>query len=234
MLDTLKQEVYEANLALVKAGLVLYTWGNVSAFDEKSGLVVIKPSGVDYQTMKPSDMVVVDLEGKRIEGSLMPSSDTPTHIELYKAFKGVRAVIHTHSKWATSFAQAKHDIPCLGTTHADNFYGDIPCTCAMDDEAISQNYERETGKVIAETFERRNIDPLQVSAVVVANHGPFSWGTDCSKAVENAAVMEYTAQMAFITCMLDKKAHMPQNLIDKHFLRKHGEQAYYGQMGKAK
>jgi len=229
MLEQLKEEVYQANLALVKAGLVLYTWGNVSGLDEASNLVVIKPSGVDYDTMTAEDMVVVDLDGSVVEGKLNPSSDTPTHVALYKAFKGIKAVVHTHSKWATSFAQANCDIPCLGTTHADNFYGDIPCTRKMTDEEISGAYEKETGKVIIDCFNSRKIDPLSVSAVVVANHGPFSWGKTPSKAVENSAVMEYAAEMAYIAQGLNEKTTMQQSLIDKHFLRKHGKNAYYGQ-----
>jgi len=229
MLSDLKKQVYDSNIALVEAGLVLYTWGNVSGFDESSGLVVIKPSGVDYQTMRPSDMVVVDSNGKIVEGNLSPSSDTPTHIELYKAFKGIKSVVHTHSKWATSFAQARCDIPCLGTTHADNFYGDIPCTRPMNQTEIEGEYEKETGSVIIETFRERGINPLMIGAVVVSNHGPFSWGLSCEKAVENAAVMEYAAEMAFVSKHLNERTDMSQNLIDKHFLRKHGKHAYYGQ-----
>lgn len=229
MLEKLKKEVYDANLDLVSNGLVLLTWGNVSGYDEETGYVVIKPSGVDYKTMKPEDMVVVDLDGNKIEGELSPSSDTPTHIELYKAFKGIRAVVHTHSKWATGFAQARTDIPCLGTTHADNFYGDIPCTRKMTPEEIKGEYERDTGTVIIETFRDRNIDPLQVGAVIVANHGPFSWGTSCQKAVENSMVMEYSAEMAFIAQKTNPSTDIQQELVDKHFLRKHGKNAYYGQ-----
>ena len=229
MLRKLKEEVLRANLDLVTYGLVLLTWGNVSAYDEETGYVVIKPSGVSYDTMTADDMVVVDLDGNRIEGTLNPSSDTPTHVELYKAFKGVKAVVHTHSKWATSWAQANMDIPALGTTHADNFYGSIPCTRRMTDEEIGGAYERETGSVIIQTFEERRIDPLQVSAVIVANHGPFSWGTSCTKAVENTVVMEYTAEMAYISTKLNPKTDIQQTLLDKHFLRKHGKNAYYGQ-----
>jgi L-ribulose-5-phosphate 4-epimerase len=229
MLEKLKEDVLKANLDLVTYGLVLLTWGNVSAYDQETGYVVIKPSGVSYDMMKADDMVVVDLKGNRIEGTLNPSSDTPTHIELYKAFKGVKAVVHTHSKWATSWAQANRDIPALGTTHADNFYGDIPCTRRMTDEEIKGAYEKETGSVIIQTFNERKIDPLQVSAVIVANHGPFSWGTSCAKAVENAVVMEYTAEMAYIATKLNPEADLQQTLLDKHFLRKHGKNAYYGQ-----
>jgi L-ribulose-5-phosphate 4-epimerase len=229
MLEKLKEEVLNANLDLVKYGLVLLTWGNVSAYDEETGYVVIKPSGVSYDTMKADDMVVVDLDGKRIEGTLNPSSDTPTHVELYKAFKGVKAVVHTHSKWATSWAQANKDIPALGTTHADNFYGDIPCTRRMTDEEIKGAYEKLTGSVIIETFRELDVDPLQVGAVIVANHGPFSWGASCAKAVENAVVMEYVAEMAYIAKTLNPEADLQQTLLDKHFLRKHGKKAYYGQ-----
>lgn len=229
MLEKFKQEVLKANIDLVKYGLVLLTWGNVSAYDEETGYVVIKPSGVSYDTMTADDMVVVDLDGNRIEGSLNPSSDTPTHVELYKAFKGVKAVVHTHSKWATSWAQANMDIPALGTTHADNFYGSIPCTRRMKDAEIRDAYEKNTGSVIIDTFRNRGIDPLMVGAVIVANHGPFSWGTSCVKAVENAVVMEYVAEMAAISTGLNPKADMQQELLDKHFLRKHGKNAYYGQ-----
>lgn len=229
MLEALKQEVLKANLDLVKHGLVLLTWGNVSAYDEESGLVVIKPSGVSYDTMKAEDMVVVDLDGKRVEGTLNPSSDTPTHVELYKAFPGVKSVVHTHSRWATSWAQACLDIPALGTTHADNFYGDIPCTSRLSDDQIQGEYEKETGMVIIQEFAKRKLPPLDVCAVIVANHGPFSWGTSCAKAVENAVVMEYAAEMSFVTLQLHPEADMQQTLLDKHYLRKHGKGAYYGQ-----
>jgi len=228
-LTKLKQDVYQANMDLAASGLVLLTWGNVSAFEPETGYVVIKPSGISYDTMKSEDMVVVDLHGSKIEGELNPSSDMPTHLEIYKAFEGVGAVVHTHSKWATSFAQARQDIPCLGTTHADNFYGDIPCTRPMSDDEIKTEYERNTGTVIIETFEKRKIEPLDVSAVIVANHGPFSWGASLSKAIENALVMEYAAEMAFNALHISAKTDMPQTLIDKHFLRKHGKNAYYGQ-----
>ncbi len=229
MLESLKEQVLQANLELVQYGLVLLTWGNASAYDEKAGLVVIKPSGVSYAGMRAEDMVVIDLDGKRVEGKLNPSSDTLTHVELYKAFPGVKSIIHTHSRWATSWAQARRDIPALGTTHADNFYGDIPCTRPMTDSEIHGEYEKETGLVIVETFKKRNIDPLQMGAVVVANHGPFSWGTSCGKAVENAVVMEYTAEMAYATLQMNPEASIQQALLDKHFLRKHGKNAYYGQ-----
>jgi L-ribulose-5-phosphate 4-epimerase len=182
--------------------------------------------------MTDEDMVVVDLSGNVVEGRYNPSSDTPTHIELYKAFKGIRSVVHTHSKWATSWAQARRGIPALGTTHADNFFGEIPCTRDMTDEEIRGEYEKNTGLVIIETFKERGIDPLMVGAVLVANHGPFSWGTSGGKAVENAAVMEYVAEMAYVTRQLDADAAIPQTLLEKHFLRKHGKNAYYGQPGR--
>lgn len=229
MLEEMKREVLKANLDLVKLGLVLFTWGNASMFDEDSGFVVIKPSGVPYETMTADDMVVVDIDGKVVEGRLNPSSDTPTHIELYKAFKGIRSVVHTHSKWATAWAQACRSIPALGTTHADNFYGDIPCTRNMTEEEIKNDYEKNTGLVIAQTFKEKRIDPLGIGAVIVANHGPFSWGASSGKAVENAAVMEYAAEMAYISTRINPKAELPKALLDKHFLRKHGKNAYYGQ-----
>lgn len=229
MLEDIKKEVLKANLDLVKHGLVLFTWGNVSMFDEEKGLVVIKPSGVAYEAMTANDMVVVDLNGNIVEGNLNPSSDTPTHIELYKAFKGIKSVVHTHSKWAASWAQACRSIPALGTTHADNFYGDIPCTRSLTEEEIKYDYEKNTGLVIAETFKEKGINPLDVGAVVVANHGPFSWGSSSGKAVENAAVMEYAAEMAYISLQINPEAFIPRALLDKHFLRKHGKNAYYGQ-----
>ncbi len=229
MLERLKQEVYEANMDLVKTGLVLLTWGNVSGFDKETGYVVIKPSGVSYDTMKPEDMVVIDLDGNKIEGELNPSSDTSTHVEIYKVFSGVKAVVHTHSKWATAFAQANADIPCLGTTHADHFYGDIPCTRRMTEAEIKGEYEKETGIVIIEEFRKREIDPLQVCAVVVANHGPFSWGRSLKYAVENSVVMEYAAEMDYIAKSINPTVDMQEVLVDKHYLRKHGTNAYYGQ-----
>lgn len=229
VLKKLKNEVYEANLSLVKHGLVLFTWGNVSAYDKQSGFVVIKPSGVDYKKMRSSDMVVVDLNGNIVEGKMKPSSDTPTHIEIYRAFSGVGAIVHTHSKWATALSQSRTDIPCLGTTHADNFYGDIPCTRLMTPSEIKDNYEKNTGLVIIDTFKSKNIDPLQMGAVIVANHGPFSWGNTCKKAVENSIVMEYVAEMAFIAISRNPETKIQQELVDKHYLRKHGDNAYYGQ-----
>ncbi len=229
MLESLKQEVFEANLALVKHKLVIFTWGNVSAVDRENKLVVIKPSGVSYDEMKADDMVVVDLEGNVIEGKYKPSSDTPTHVELYKAFEGIGAVVHTHSEWATSWAQAGISLPAMGTTHADYFYGEIPCTRPMTKQEIESAYEKETGSVIIETFAKRNIDPVDVPSVLVHTHGPFSWGTNADNAVHNAVVLEEVAKMTFRSKMLGRNEPMDQNLLDKHYLRKHGKNAYYGQ-----
>ncbi|WP_411681195.1 L-ribulose-5-phosphate 4-epimerase [Clostridium thailandense] len=228
MLEDLKKKVLEANLELVEKDLVIYTWGNVSAIDKETGFVVIKPSGVDYDKLKAEDMVVVDLEGNIVEGNLKPSSDTPTHLVIYKAFKEVGGVVHTHSEWATSFAQAGLSIPAFGTTHADYFYGDIPCTRPMTEAEIKGEYEKETGNVIIETF--KDIDPLFVSGVLVNEHGPFSWGKDAADAVYHAVVMEQVAKMAFNTINLKGSMEsMDKILLDKHFLRKHGKNAYYGQ-----
>ena len=228
MLEELKEKVCQANLDLVKHGLVIFTWGNVSAIDRESGLVVIKPSGVSYDNMKPSDMVVVNLDGNVVEGDLRPSSDTPTHLELYKAFPHIGGVVHTHSRWATTFAQAGQAIPAMGTTQADCFYGDIPCTRPMTEAEINGDYEKETGKVIIESF--RGKDPNDIPGVLVFSHGPFVWGADPLNAVHNAVVMEEVAFMDWHALMLDP-AHrdMQQALIDRHFLRKHGANAYYGQ-----
>ena len=227
-LDKLKKEVFEANIELVKKGLVIYTWGNVSAIDRKSGLVVIKPSGVDYDVMTALDMVVVDLDGNIIEGDLKPSSDTPTHLELYKNFLNIGAVVHTHSLWATVWAQSKKDIPCFGTTHADYFYGAIPCTRDMHILEIQEDYEINTGKVIVERFVC--IDPNWMPAVLVAGHGPFTWGRDAMGAVHNSVVLEQVSKMAFQTLKNNPNIKpISQELLDKHFLRKHGENAYYGQ-----
>ena len=228
MLEELKERVCRANLSLVKHGLVLFTWGNVSALDPSGQLAVIKPSGVSYDGMKPEDMVVVDLDGRVVEGALTPSSDTPTHLELYKAF-GMEGIVHTHSKWATIWSQAGRAVPALGTTHADHFYGNIPVTRPMTDDEITSAYEKETGTVIIETFRERNIDPHAVSAVLVQNHGPFAWGESPEKAVENAAVLEYISEMAYYSLDINDKARMGQSLLDKHYLRKHGKDAYYGQ-----
>ena len=228
MLEQLKQTVCEANLLLPKYDLVTFTWGNVSGIDRESGLVVIKPSGVSYEGMRPEDMVVVDLDGKVVEGKWKPSSDTATHVELYKAFPACGGVVHTHSRWATTFAQAGMAIPALGTTHGDYFYGDIPCTRPMTDEEIGGAYEQETGKVIIETFAGRS--SADVPGVLVYSHGPFAWGTDAMNAVHNAVVMEEVAFMDWHAMMLNPQlGPMQQALLDKHYLRKHGANAYYGQ-----
>ena len=230
MLENLKELVCKANLELPKYGLVTFTWGNVSAIDRETGLVVIKPSGVEYDTMKPEDMVVVDLDGKVVEGKYKPSSDTPTHVALYKAFPSIGGIVHTHSRWATTFAQSKMGIPALGTTHGDYFYGEIPCTRLMTPEEISGEYEKETGNVIIETLRLKGIDPSQVPAALVASHGPFAWGKDAMEAVHNAVVLEEVAFMAFHCLQLNKDTEpMQQELLDKHYLRKHGANAYYGQ-----
>ena len=231
MLEQLKEQVWKANLALPKHDLVTFTWGNVSAVDRASGLVAIKPSGVEYDEMTPEDIVLVSLEtGERVEGKLKPSSDTPTHVALYRAFEGLGGIVHTHSRWATSFAQAGTDIEAMGTTHGDYFYGSIPCTRAMTPEEIREAYEKNTGLVIIEEFRARGIDPMQVPAVLVRNHGPFAWGTDAADAVYHAVVLEEVAFMNFHAKMLDPAAGaMPQVLLDKHYLRKHGANAYYGQ-----
>ena len=231
MLEKLKEDVLKANLLLPKHDLVTFTWGNVSAIDRERGLIVIKPSGVEYDEMKASDMVVVDLEGNVVEGNLRPSSDTPTHIELYKAFPNIGGVVHTHSRWATSFAQAGCEIPAMGTTQADYFYGPIPCTRALTDEEIHGQYEKNTGLVIIETFKGK--DPDAVPGVLVRNHGPFSWGTDAFNAVHNAVVMEEVAFMDYHAITLRPDAPcVSQGLLDKHYYRKHGKNAYYGQGGK--
>ena len=228
MLEELRKQVLEANLLLPKYNLVTFTWGNVSGIDRESGLVVIKPSGVSYDGMTVEDMVVVDLDGKVVEGRWKPSSDTPTHVELYKAFPNIGGVVHTHSRWATTFAQAGRAIPPLGTTHADYFYGPIPCTRRMTEEEISGEYEKETGKVIIEAFEGINAD--DVPGVVVHSHGPFAWGTDAKNAVHNAVVMEEVAFMDWHAMILEPGLPDMQGcLLDKHYLRKHGKNAYYGQ-----
>lgn len=233
MLEELKEKVCKANLDLVKHGLVIFTWGNVSAIDRQSGLVVIKPSGVSYDNMKPSDMVVVDLDGKVVEGDLNPSSDTPTHVELYKAFPNIGGVVHTHSTYATAFAQAGKDIPNIGTTHADYFYQDIPCTRDMTEAEVKGAYELETGKVIVDEFlNRRKINPDHTPGVLVKNHGPFSWGKDADNAVYNAKVMEQCAKMAFVAFSVNPNLTMNPLLIEKHYQRKHGPNAYYGQKKK--
>ena len=227
MLEQLKQEVFENNLRLTKQGLVTLTWGNVSAIDRETGLVVIKPSGVSYETMTVEDMVVVDLDGNRVEGKYNPSSDTPTHLELYKKFPEIGGIVHTHSRWATIFAQCGWEIPALGTTHADTFYGAVPCTRRMTTEEIEGAYEAETGKVIIETFAETPV--MDVPAVLVHSHGPFTWGKNATKAVENAIVLEEVAMMAWHTIAANPGAKMQQALSDKHYFRKHGANAYYGQ-----
>ncbi len=227
MLEELKEKVFKANLDLVKHGLVIFTWGNVSAIDREKGLVVIKPSGVEYDVMKASDMVVVDLEGNVVDGNLKPSSDTPTHLELYKAFPEIGGVVHTHSTYATAWAQAGKDIPILGTTQADYFYGDVPCTRSMTEQEIAGDYEKDTGTVIIEAFEGRN--PSHVPGVIVKNHGPFSWGKNADDAVHNAVVLEQIAKMDFIALQVNPAADMNNHLTEKHFNRKHGANAYYGQ-----
>ena len=230
MLEKLKQQVLEANLLLPKYNLVTFTWGNVSGIDRETGLVVIKPSGVSYEGMTVEDMVVVDLDGKVVEGKWKPSSDTPTHLALYKAFPGLGGVVHTHSRWATTFAQAGMDIPAMGTTQGDYFYGDIPCTRLMTPQEIAGEYELETGNVIIATFRERGVDPVQVPAVLVRSHGPFAWGKDAMDAVHNAVVLEEVAFMDWHALSITPLAQrMQQELLDKHYLRKHGENAYYGQ-----
>jgi L-ribulose-5-phosphate 4-epimerase len=232
MLEQLKELVFQANLLLPKHGLITFTWGNVSGIDREQGLVVIKPSGVDYEVMKAEDMVVVDLErGRTVEGSLKPSSDSPTHLELYKAFPNIGGIVHTHSRWATSFAQAGRSIAALGTTHGDYFHGEILCTRKMTTAEIEGEYEKETGLVIKETFQEKN--PDSIPAVLVHSHGPFAWGTDSMDAVHNAVVLEEVAFMNFHTVMLETGIPpMQQELLDKHYLRKHGTNAYYGQTKK--
>lgn len=234
MLEQLKKEVYEANMQLVEHDLVIFTWGNVSGIDRESGLVVIKPSGVDYSRLRPEDMVVVDLDGNVVEGTLKPSSDTPTHVELYRAFPHIGGVTHTHSLYATSFAQSGRGIKPYGTTHADYFGGTVPCTRKMTPYEIEHDYEKNTGLVIAETFTGAN-DPDRIHAVLVCSHGPFTWGKDAAASVETAVVLENVAHMALNTELLESAVgmrggeDMQQVLLDKHFNRKHGPGAYYGQ-----
>ncbi len=227
MLEALKEKVFQANLDLVKHGLVIFTWGNVSAIDRESGLVVIKPSGVSYEEMRAKQMVVVDLDGKVVEGNLKPSSDTPTHLVLYNAFPDIGGVVHTHSTYATAWAQAGMDIPNIGTTHADYFAREIPCTRMMTKEEVEGHYELETGHVIVERF--KGINPEHVPGVLVCNHGPFSWGKDANEAVHNAVVMEQCAKMAQLAYSINPNLKMNELLIKKHFFRKHGPGAYYGQ-----
>ena len=228
MLEELKQKVYEANMELPKRGLITYTWGNASGIDRESGLFVIKPSGVDYDRLRPEDMVVMNLSGERVEGRLNPSSDTATHLELYRAYPEIGGVVHTHSPMATSWAQAGRGIPCYGTTHADYFYGQIPCARNLTEEEIEDGYERNTGLVIVETMEGKN--PMHVPGILCKNHGPFTWGKDAAEAVHNAVVLEEVAKMAAFTELLNKTVQpAPRCLQDKHFMRKHGPKAYYGQ-----
>ncbi len=230
MLEELKKQVYEANMDLPKYGLVTFTWGNVSGIDREKGLFVIKPSGVDYEKLTPEDMVVMDLEGNKIEGKYNPSSDTATHLELYKAFPKIGGVVHTHSSYATSWAQAGRSIPCYGTTHADYIYGEVPCLRCLTEEEIEDAYEENTGHLIVNEFARLNKDPMAVPAVLCKNHGPFSWGKTPTEAVHNAVVLEEVAKMAYRAesiCPTVQPA--PQELQDKHYYRKHGANAYYGQ-----
>ena len=231
MLKSLKEAVYEANMELPRRGLVTYTWGNVSGIDRAGGFVVIKPSGVAYEELTSDKMVVVDLQtGTIVEGSLNPSSDTKTHLELYKAFPALGGIVHTHSPFAVAWAQAGQDIPCYGTTHADYFYGPIPCARHLTAAELEEDYEKNTGKVIIETFQNRNIDPVAVPAVICHSHGPFTWGKDAAQAVYHAVVLEEVAKMALFTRQIDPAAApAPQSMQDKHYLRKHGPNAYYGQ-----
>ncbi len=229
MLEELKNRVYKANIMLKEHSLITLTWGNVSEIDKETGYVVIKPSGVSYNDMMPEDMVVVDLDGNKIEGNLNPSSDTPTHLELYRNFPDIGGITHTHSRWATIFAQSGMDIPVLGTTHADAFYGDIPCTRKMTANEIIGEYELETGKVITELFTKDTI--CKIPGVLVYSHGPFSWGKDSAESVKNAVILEEVAMMAWHTMKLNPDMIFQKELLDKHYLRKHGENAYYGQKG---
>ena len=227
MFEELKKRVYDANIALKTNKLITLTWGNVSEIDRERGVIAIKPSGVSYDTMTPDDIVIVDLEGNKVEGRYNPSSDLPTHIEIYRAFTGVGGVTHTHSRWATVFAQAESDIPMLGTTHADAFYGDVPCTRKMTEKEIESDYEKNTGAVICEAFSDRDYNAIP--AVLVNSHGPFTWGKNAAKSVENSIILEEVAFMAWHTVKLNKKAKFQQELADKHYFRKHGPGAYYGQ-----
>lgn len=230
LLEKLKEEVYRANTSLPEHDLVVFTWGNVSGIDREKELVVIKPSGVEYSELTPDKMVVVNFNGEIVEGNLKPSSDTATHIELYKHFEDISGVVHTHSPWAVSFAQAGIDIPAAGTTHADYFYGDIPVTRPMRKDDIKTKYEKQTGTVIIETFEDREISPNDIPGVLVNDHGPFTWGTSPENAVHNSVVLEKVAEMTYHTMQLNKgNVRVSQDLLDKHYLRKHGNNAYYGQ-----
>lgn len=230
MLEKLKEEVFQANLDLPKHGLIKFTWGNVSAVDREKELFVIKPSGVDYESMTASDMVVCDFDGNVVEGELNPSSDTPTHAVLYKKFPEIGGVVHTHSTWATIWAQAGLDVPAMGTTHADTFYGSVPCARFLTQEEIDAGYEEQTGHLIVETFKERGINPMEVPAVLLHGHGPFTWGKDADAAVVNAVVLDEVAKMNLFARELNHFAEeLPQRVLDKHYLRKHGKDAYYGQ-----
>ena len=230
MLEELRREVYAANIELPQRGLVVYTWGNVSGIDREKGLVVIKPSGVEYEDLSPENLVVVDMDCSIVEGDMNPSSDTKTHVELYKSFTEIGGIVHTHSPHAVGWAQAGKDIPCYGTTHADYFYGSVPCTRNLTAQEVDEDYELNTGKVIAETFAERKLDPLAVPGVICHSHGPFTWGKNPAKAVYHAVVLEEVAKMAMYTVTVDAQSQTaPQYVQDKHYLRKHGPNAYYGQ-----
>ncbi|MBC1797050.1 L-ribulose-5-phosphate 4-epimerase [Listeria booriae] len=230
MLEDLKEEVFQANLELPERGLIKYTWGNVSAFDKASQCFVIKPSGVGYAEMKASDMVVVDLDNRVVEGDLNPSSDTPTHAVLYRNFPEIGGIVHTHSTWATIWAQAGLDVPAMGTTHADTFFGSVPCARVLTQDEIDAGYEHETGNVIVETFSERGVNPTDVPGVLLHGHGPFTWGKDATSAVMNAVVLDEVCKMNYFTRQLNSYAEeLPKRVLDKHYLRKHGKNAYYGQ-----
>ncbi len=230
MLEELKKKVYEANMELPRRNLVTYTWGNVSGIDREKGLFVIKPSGVEYDELKPEDLVVMDLKGNQVEGDMNPSSDTKTHLVLYNAFPKIGGIVHTHSPYAVGWAQAGRDIPAYGTTHADYFYGPIPCARHLTQEELDEDYEMNTGKIIVEEFQARGIDPVAVPAVICHSHGPFTWGKDAAQAVYHAVVLEEVAKMAIFTRQVDPSAApAPQRIQDKHYMRKHGPNAYYGQ-----
>ena len=232
MLEALKQTVYEANMELPRRGMVTYTWGNVSGIDRESGLVVIKPSGVKYEDLTPDQMVVLNLDGEVVEGKLNPSSDTKTHLELYKAYPQMGGIVHTHSPYAVAWAQAGKDIPCYGTTHADYFYGPVPCSRHLTPEEVEAGYEFNTGRLIIETLAERGIDPVHVPAIICHSHGPFAWGKDAAQAVYHAVVLEEVARMALFTVQISPACEpAPQHIQDKHFMRKHGPNAYYGQKG---
>ncbi|MGO4936045.1 L-ribulose-5-phosphate 4-epimerase [Fundicoccus sp. Sow4_H7] len=233
MLEALKEAVFKANLELPERGLIKYTWGNVSAFDPESGYFVIKPSGVDYDTMTADDMVVLDLDNNVIEGDLRPSSDTPTHAVIYKNYPDIRSIVHTHSPWATIWAQAGLDVPAMGTTHADTFYGTVPCARFLTQEEIETAYEHNTGELIVNTFKERNLDPMAIPAVLLHGHGPFTWGKTPDEAVMNSVVLEEVCRMNFYSRQLNIYAEpLPQAILDVHYLRKHGKDAYYGQSKK--